>query len=113
MAFTGTPGTVERITERLYRVTGLGLAGAASGTIGLTGGTGEVTLPGTDDWTDMGAATLIDAVQVTMNPVTSVTTLVPIMVVKTGTTNNTFLITFTNTTAATASATLEIYIELR
>lgn len=56
------------------------------------------------------AVTMQDAIEVVMNPTTSITTLVPVTVVKTGTLPTDFVITFTNTTVATTSAVLEIYI---
>lgn len=118
MAFTGT-ATIKPISDRCVRVTGLTLAGAAVGTIGLHGKTvsPDVSLPASFNPQPYGyegaKVTLIDSVRVTMNVDTSVTTLVPVSVVKTGTTHADFVITFTNTTVATTSAELEIYVEFR
>lgn len=116
MAFTGTP-TVKKISERKYRITGLSLAGAAAGAIGFSDKTvaPEVSLGPCPDWqpysVDNTTVPLIDSVNVTMNPLTAVTTSVPVRVVKTGTTHGDFVITMTNDTAATASPQLDIYVE--
>lgn len=115
MAFTGT-AAIEMISSTKARITGLSLAGAASGTIGLDGGTGEVDLPAlfkAQPYTGPAGTlvTLIESIEVRLNVVTAVTTLIPISVVKTGTEQATWLATLTNTTAATASAGLEIIVE--
>lgn len=114
MAFTGT-AVVTQISDRLVRVTGLSLAGSAAGTISLSGGTGQVLLPAGFKPTpyvngEGQSVSLQAAIEVSLTPVTSITTLVPIMAVKTGTDPADFLITFTNTTSATASALQDIYI---
>jgi len=115
MAFTGT-ATVTLVADNLVRITGLSLAGAAAGTIALfEAAAAGVNLPAafkprTYVSGVAEAVTLQDDIEVSMNVVTSVTTLVPIKVVKTGTTLANFLITLTNTTVATTSAGLEIYI---
>lgn len=117
MAFTGS-ATVVNVSDRLARITGVSLAADASGTIGLPGKTvaAEVTV-GTPDWLPYSrgsvAVGLQDAVSVLINPVTDVTTPVPISVVKTGGAAGQadFVITLHNDTAATASANLEIYVE--
>lgn len=115
MAFTGS-ATVVQVSDRKVRVTGLSLAGSAAGTISLHGGTGQVTLPAgfaPSPYTNSEGAVVAmqDSVEVSLVPVTAITTLVPISVVKTGTTPTDFLITLTNTTSATASAGQDIYIE--
>lgn len=116
MAFTGT-AVVTQVADNLMRITGLGLAGAAAGTIGLFENSGSpgVRLPesfrprpyvnGIDE-----NVSLQDSLEITMVPVTSVTTLVPIKAVKTGTVPTDALITLTNTTVGTASAEVEIYV---
>lgn len=116
MAFTGT-ATVLLVSDSLVRITGLSLAGAASGTIGLDEKTtpAEVSLPAAfkpRTYVDgiAVAVTLQDSIQVMANVVTSVTTLVPVKIVKTGTTPLDFVITLTNTTVGTTSAELELYI---
>ncbi len=55
--------------------------------------------------------TLIEAVWMTVNPVTDVTAPVPISIVKTGTTHLDFVATLHNDTAGDASGGLEIYVE--
>lgn len=116
MAFTGS-AVITQISERKVRITGLSLAGAAVGTLALSTGTtgGAVLLPAQfqpKPYNEFGAIVgLIDSVQVSILPAGSVTTLVPIQCVKTGVTDELFLITLTNTTTATASAALEIYVE--
>lgn len=119
MAFTGTP-LFTQISESLLRVTAIGLAGAAAGTLSFSAGTGDFKFPvsfgpGINASYNAGfsatAVALQDSIQVTVpEPVTAVVTFVPIRVVKTGTTRVDFLITMTNDTAATASATCECYI---
>ncbi len=116
MAFTGS-ATVKLVSDSVVRITGLSLAGAASGTISLAEATGaDVECPAAfkpRTYVSSGgvAVALQDAVEVlVLVGGLGVTTQVPIAVVKTGTTLAGFLITLTNTTAATASAALEIYI---
>lgn len=116
MAWTGT-ATIKKVSDKLFRITGLSLAGDASGEIGFSDKTvaAEVEIEA-PDWNPYKTAggnsvSLQDAVRVTMNVVTDVTTPVPISVVKTGTTHGDFVITFHNDTAATVSPGLEIYVE--
>ncbi len=110
MAWTGT-ATVAKISDRLVRITGLSLAGAASGTIGIGHSSSEVDILNLPDWEAYGDVTLQDAVSVLINVLTDVTSPVPISVVKTGTNQTDFVLTFHNDTAATASGSLEIYLE--
>lgn len=113
MAFTGA-AVVKKISDRLFRITGVSLAADASGTIGFSDKTvaPEVELEA-PTWDPYGEVTLQDAVQVKMNPVTDVSAAVPISVVKTGTTHADFVITLHNDNAGggAASADLEIYVE--
>jgi hypothetical protein len=116
MAFTGTP-VVVKVSDRMFRITGVTLAGDASGTIGLLGKLtpAEVSL-NAKGWgayknADGEAVTLIDAVSVVVGVTTDVTAAVPISVVKTGVDTDNFLITLHNDSAATVSASLEIYVE--
>lgn len=113
MAFTGTP-TVQKVTENCWRITGVSLAGDASGTIGFSDKTvaaeAEIVAPEWQPYSVDGVVSLQDMVQVLVNVVTDVTTPVPISVVKTGTTHADFAITLHNDTAATASGGLEIYV---
>lgn len=108
MAFTGT-AVVTKITDTLVRITGLSLAGAAAGTIGISGSAGTVQLPDACEWGPQGDVTLSEAMQVTIVPVDAVTTLIPISVTKT----DAGVITLTNTSDDTNSAELEIYVRYR
>ncbi len=115
MAFTGAP-VVQDISNNIVRITGVSLAGDASGTVGFADKTvaPEVSIGLQPDWQPTefkGAVSLIDKIKVSMNVVTDVTAAVPVSVVKAGTTHLDFLITFHNDSAATVSAELEIYIE--
>ena len=117
MAFTGTP-VVQQVADNLVRITGVSLAGIASGTIGLATKTtpAEVSLPegfqpgqysrGDD------LVTLQDLVQVSIEYAGAVDNPVALSVVKTGTSPADFQIAITNTelAASLASPTLEIYI---
>lgn len=114
MAWTGA-ATVEKINDRVVRISGtLSLAGDASGTIGFAGETvpADVELPVLPDWQPRANASLADLIEARMNVVTDVTAAVPISIVKSGTTQDDFKLTFHNDSAATASAVLEIYIEI-
>lgn len=115
MAWTGS-ATVTQISDNKVRITGLSLAGDASGTMGFADKTvaADVSLPKLPNWQPYKAngvsVTLQDAVSIEINVVTDVTSAVPISVVKSGTTHADFAITFHNDSAATASAGLEIYV---
>lgn len=121
MAFTGT-AVVIPVSDRKFRITGLSLAGAASGTIGFSDKTvpAEVSLvaPNWQPYHMPGAlndasalVSLGSAVEVRTAPVTDVTDAVPISVVKTGTDHSDFVATLHNDSAATVSAELEIWVE--
>ncbi len=110
MAFTGS-ATVKKVSDRIYRITGLSLAGAASGTISLSGGTGDVKLPETPTWNKYDEVGLDDSIDVTSQPVTGVATRVPVTTVKTGDGPTDWLCTMTNGTGGTASGNLEIYLK--
>ena len=116
MAFTGTP-VLKKVSDKMYRITGVSLAGDASGTIGFDDKTSaaEVSIPA-PTWQPYKTAggnsvSLQDAVKVSINPVTDVTTPVPISVVKSGTTHADFAITLHNDTAATTGPEMEIYVQ--
>ena len=116
MAFTGT-ATVVKVTDKKFRITGLSLAGDASGTIGFSDKTvaAEVSLEA-PEWQPYRNAendliSLQASVEVRQTLVTDVTSAVPISVVKTGTDHTDFVITMHNDSAATVSAGLELYIE--
>jgi hypothetical protein len=113
MAFTGVP-VVQKVTDRCFRITGVSLAGDASGTIGFSDKTvlaeASIVAPDWQPYELDGVVSLQDMVRVDVNIVTDVTTPVPVSVVKTGTTHLDFAITLHNDTAATASGNLEIYV---
>ncbi len=111
MAFTGTP-VVTQLSDSICRVTGVSLAGAATGTIGIHGSGAQVELPAAfqpKTTVYNGAPVPLTAsIDATAKVAASgVTTEVPIEVTKSG--SGGFTTTFTNTTTATASGTLEIY----
>lgn len=117
MAFGGAP-VIKQVTKTLWRLTGVTLAGAASGEIGFSDKTVpaevEIVAP---DWqpkqVDGAIVSLQDAVKVTVEAADDdVVTAIPISVIKSGTTHLDFAITLHNDTAATLSPDLEIYIEL-
>lgn len=117
MAFTGTPIVVQ-ISDRLVRITGLSLASAASGTIGLFGATG--TAPGVRLPASFKATTyvyggepvaLVDSVSLAAEPAAvGVATAIPIAVVKAGATEEEFRITITNTHGSLATPNMEFYV---
>jgi hypothetical protein len=118
MAFTGT-AVVKQVSDRIVRITGLSLASAAAGTIGLTGATGTapgVTLPAsfkTEHYT-FGTVNVpfADAIEVTAQPAAVGTaTAIPIAIVKTGTSLADFRATITNTHGSIATANLEIVVK--
>lgn len=113
MAFTGAP-VIQKVTDKCWRITGVSLAGDASGTIGFSDKTvpaeASIKAPTWQHYELDGVVSLIDQVIVLINPTTDVTAAVPISVVKTGTTHLDFAITLHNDTAATASGVLEIYV---
>jgi hypothetical protein len=116
MAFTGQ-ATIVKVSDRKFRITGLSLAGDASGTIGFSDKdvAPEVELDA-PEWKpyrngENALISLQDSVECRTQPVTDVTAAVPISVVKTGTDHGDFVITLHNDTAATVSAGLEIYVE--
>ncbi len=125
MAFTGV-ATVKRISDRMWRITGVSLAADASGTIGLIAPVGpdpDIILGGDatacPTWQPYrsnglgGIVSLQDSIQVDINVVTDVGAAVPLSVVKSGTTTEDFLITIHNDNAALGqdSGGLEIYVE--
>lgn len=114
MAFTGAP-VVKKITDNLFRITGVSLAAGAAGTVGLAGSAGggnpEAVLTGAN-WDDYkgqleAVIDLQESMQVAISPITDVSNFaIPIRVVKTAA----GLITLTNDEAAVASPELEIYV---
>lgn len=118
MAFTGIANAViNQISDRVVRITGLSLAGLASGTISFTGGpASDVALPAafTPDDVPNATATMVDRTRVTVQQTASAATGMPYHVVKNAGVGGgpaSFQITITNDGAA-ASGALEIYIDL-
>jgi hypothetical protein len=116
MAFTGV-AVVTKISDKKFRITGLSLAGDASGTIGFSDkdAAAEVSLDA-PEWqpyrnAESDLVSLIAAVEVRVGLLTDVTTPVPISCVKTGTDHGNFVATLHNDTVATVSPILEIYVE--
>jgi hypothetical protein len=122
MAFVGTP-VVKQVAEGLFRITGVLLEGSGAndtGTIALDGyaGVADIVLPNTDEWqpyAPLGGTpvSLQDAVSVLINRTTNNGILViPVDVVKTGTTHEDFLVVLHNSSdpEGTDTPELEIYI---
>lgn len=116
MAFTGT-AVIKQISDRIVRITGLSLAGSASGTIGLfteTGGAPDVVLPigfqpqvyayGTAE------VSLADAIQINVAATATLTSPLQFETTKSGTTPADFRITLHNT-SGTATSGLEMYVK--
>jgi hypothetical protein len=109
MAFTGS-AVVKKVSDSLYRVTGLSLATqGAAGTIGLSGGTGEVDLPDTVAWDGKAGVTLPDAIEVSIHQAEDVAVAPSVKIDKSGSTPGNFLATLTNGGAADTGD-LEIYV---
>lgn len=119
MAFTGT-ATIEQVSDRKIRITGLSLAGDASGTIGFPGEdvAAEVELPALTSWIPFKNAegdlvSLAAAIECRVAPTTDVGVAVPVSIAKSGSDQSDFKLTLHNDLAGggQASGTLEIYVE--
>ncbi|HZJ65897.1 MAG TPA: hypothetical protein VFD36_20460 [Kofleriaceae bacterium] len=119
MAFSGQ-AVIKQISETAFRITGLSLAGAQSGTIGFGDKSvaADVSLPDLPDWKPFKAfgavVSLQEAVKVTWKLASDVSTAVPVSMVKSGTKHSDFAITLHNDNAAEggdATPDLEILIE--
>lgn len=117
MAFTGT-ATIVQVSDSIVRITGLSLAGAASGIIGLADHTGaavDVALPdgfNPQPYVHNGATiNLNDMLDVSTNPATSLADSRPPAIVKTGTTTAAWRATLSNAFAS-ATTGLEIYVKI-
>lgn len=117
MAFTGTP-VITQISDSIVRITGVSLAAGAAGIIGLHGSTvsGAVKLPRAFQPKPYEYEThpipMADSVDVSVKPAAvGVATAIPFAVVKTGTTEQDFVATITNTHASLATPNLEIYVK--
>lgn len=114
MAFTGT-AVQTLVSGNIVRITGLSLAGGASGTIGLAVATGtapNVSLPAGFQPAPYGNVTLQDAISVELVRAVAGTTefLIP-SVAKTGTDPATFRITIANSSAGSTTPTFELYVK--
>lgn len=118
MAFTGA-AVVKKVSDRLFRITGVSLAGDASGTIGFSdkdaAANVSIEAPTWQPYEVVGGSdvSLQDAVKVTINVVTDVGAAVPVSVTKAGTDHGDFSITLHNDNAGggQVSGELEIYVE--
>lgn len=115
MPFTGA-ATIKKLSDSLYRITGLSLAPAATGTISLAEGAGQVEIVGTgwtpyaSEGTHGGEVTLNESIQVTVDVAEAgLAVTEPVSIVKAGTVPSNFLVTLANPDAA-ASGALEIYV---
>lgn len=114
MAFTGA-AVVQHISDTVVRITGLSLAAAASGTIGLiTGGAGEVDIDVPWNRYTNGRSQEIEldqSVEVSVYVAEAALAVVePVSIVKSGDGPTDFLVTLANPDAA-ASGALEIYLK--
>ncbi len=114
MAFTGT-ATLTYISDRVCAITGLSLAASASGTISLSGGTGEVKLPAQYNWspygTPFGQVTLDESVQISFSSTSAATTPSIRVVAAPGGNPDTALWTLTNNSGAAVSGAMTIWVE--
>lgn len=121
MAFTGAP-TIKVVSSKAVRITGVSLAGGASGTIGLAATTvaKDIVLPKSFaphayDNAERHQVDVADSVQVTINRAGASANATPIQVAKTGgqtthVTGKDFFLTLTNGDAMNATPALEIYV---
>lgn len=116
MAFIGVP-VIQKVTDKCWRLTGVRLLPAATGTIGFSDKTApaEVSIhaPTWQPHELDGIVSLQDLVVVSVDVASDVDEAVPISVVKTGTTHGDFQIALRNTMIPDGGFTtgqLEIYI---
>lgn len=116
MAFTGV-AVVTKVTDSVVRITGLSLAAAAAGTIGLFGGAGQVSLP--DGFNpkpfsppEGGVIDLEESIEISWVPLTANPAGVApaLRVAKVA---SPFLATITNDGAAATATNLEIWVRYR
>ncbi len=114
MAFTGT-ATITMPSDRVCRITGLSLIAAATGTIGLFGGAAEIDLPEAFQPTPYsrpgvapagGTIDLAESIRVSI--VIAGAAPFPVSVTKVAAP---FAATLTNTSGASASGPMEIWVE--
>ena len=117
MAFTGSP-VVKKVTDNCWRITGVSLAGDATGTIGFADKTvpSNISIGKSPDWQpyelDDQVVGLRDVIEVEINVTTDVDETIPISVTKIGTTHGDFEIALHNDGASEDLSTgvLEIYV---
>lgn len=117
MAFTGA-AVITKVSDRKFRITGLSLAAAAAGTIGLSQNAAaevEITAPGWDRYDSSGVhgglVELDDSIECRYCVAEiGLAVTEPLSIVKTGNGPSDFLLTLTNPDAA-ASGALEIWVE--
>ena len=116
MAFTGV-ATVKLVADNIVRITGLSLAGGASGTISYSPGTGQVKLPANVEagkyvTSDGATCNVADSTDVSAKcSDAAAPSSVAVSVVKTGTTTSDFLATLQNQNSASSTGGLEIYVK--
>ena len=114
MAFTGTPAVVQ-ISDSIIRITGVSLAAAAAGTIGLNaaisgGGTGEIDLPASFNPLNYAyKGVVIDPSESVLVSVNVTATDADNNSIRIAKTDNPFLVTLTND-GASDTPLLEIYL---
>jgi hypothetical protein len=109
MAFTGTP-VLQQISDRAVRITGVSLGNGAAGTIGLAGGSGEISLPAAFKPTvygQYGTVDLAESIEISVWAA-GATLGAGVQIAKTA---SPFLATITNNAAGAATAALEIYVK--
>lgn len=120
VGFQGVP-TILQVSDRIVRITGLSLIPGDSGIITLFGGPivggGNYALPekfmtAPQYKYNNALVSLADAIGVSIVPITSVATAIPISIVKTGTKISNFEITFKNDHALTTSPQYEMLFKL-
>ncbi len=112
MAFTGTP-VVTSLGKNIVRITGLSLAAAAAGTIGLAGGAGQVSLPSSfpssvDAQAQANGLSMTDMVELRFQRGVGGTQAAKLNVDKAAAP---FLLTITNPDGANVSGPLDIYVQ--
>lgn len=105
MAFTGA-AVIEKVSDRVVRVTGLSLAAAAVGTISLFEGAGEVKLPDDFNPTPYSDVDLAEAIEVSFIKIATSVAALDVFVAKVA---SPFLATFTNDDGVNATSELEMY----
>ncbi len=116
--FVGTP-IIEQISDSICRITGISLTHGTTGTIGLAARSepAEITLPAgfkpIPDSRDGELVDLVASIDVSVKPTNTggIAIAVPVNVVKTGGTPETWTASITNPHAGSATNSLEIYVK--